>query len=1233
MENIIISQYRGFLENSFNENEASKQDVDSKYGHEVEKVSRLTRRLNTMHQEFKEVQQELEVLRQDRERLQKELDNRDMECANCDNLDEKIRKLQKEVNEYRNNGSLSSQSRKIKTLEDERETIIAEVAEFKELQGELVKTNEDLLSRLEVEEMKSFKLEEELSTRNFALEKAETIIKKLNDECEKLAKELLKLEQESNNLKRDSRYSDKDYVDARKKMNDLEISKKTEERLREEISGFKNKLADLNETKNIQINELNQSIQQLIIEKTNLEGALEELEEKLNEIEKMSQERMELFYQSCQKNTELEENLARKDEETKRFIEEHKAKEMAREQEVDHWRRQAENVIRHLHNLQSTDNSGKFVAKDTKIPLRDSKNIKKGPVARTKSPNKENSCTENIKNTSTLENLLQQVEESQLREAKLKKMLQEMVAEEAKNIERNLGRLSENTSLTRAEVEKWIMRNEEMEQKLIEMMNANLCMRKVIPDLKKMVYIKSQQSDEQKECYEAMKKDLLNAIDFLTVQLVERNLMIHRDIIPQGQEVLSSTLSSAHQKIAELTEKINQANIYAEENLSNYETEKNRHISTLQEQENIKKEYIRAKNDLWHIRRQLNLETIPIGHQRYTSFSNHEDFEQSSTSIKTEGMTRRELEDIENISDSTRSVLQAIRDLQLISDNYKYEITTLKNDNCLARENFDKLEKENGFLKDIASKEKDEKIRLRTQFGDEIEQFKRKLEEVNVYAQDLAREKNILDEQFIRAKKENECMQAALENALIDVRTKDEELLRHKTDLEHTFEDLRINKDYKSQVMSLQEIVENQDHTLKKLKGDISELEFLRSSLDITRARPEREYGHSNRYRTEELQDEIRYLLKENTELRQTLDRMSQDKDINTRNRSETDRSDIFQNSVTSKEAYTDHLEKLLSQKNEIISQLEIEINDKAGVFTQETFRGHENERDLSRRLEQEIVKLRKKKETDKKSFQNRVKEFELILRFIEEKINTNIGAEFASLPGTDKMYSLIKELSQRNPTLDEWLCGVSDKLETYCKSNYLSKLRENLAYNEICKLFSEMYADNYDIRTVQTEINGTNPNMEALVPRLISALKRASLNSKSSLFTKEHIDLLLTATLKSQEMENSLLLRSRNLSQVSKKADELVNTITHVEDRRSTSIDNKFILNVLQKFQRFFKSFFSDLQNDIHHASSISRSLNEISSKIPDAPKTTLRPSPRSWEPPGYINQLEILNDELNNI
>ena len=82
-------------------------------------------------------------------------------------------------------------------------------------------------------------MEETTKAREVALSKAQSLIKKLNDECERTVKDLLTHEQNNEVLKRTNRELEKDLLAAQKDFNEVGHSQKIEERLRQENTKLK----------------------------------------------------------------------------------------------------------------------------------------------------------------------------------------------------------------------------------------------------------------------------------------------------------------------------------------------------------------------------------------------------------------------------------------------------------------------------------------------------------------------------------------------------------------------------------------------------------------------------------------------------------------------------------------------------------------------------------------------------------------------------------------------------------------------------------------------------------------------------------------------------------------------------------------------------------------------------------------------------------------------------------
>ena len=141
---------------------------------------------------------------------------------------------------------------------------------------------------------------------------------------------------------------------------------------------------------------------------------------------------------------------------------------------------------------------------------------------------------------------------------------------------------------------------------------------------------------------------------------------------------------------------------------------------------------------------------------------------------------------------------------------------------------------------------------------------------------------------------------------------------------------------------------------------------------------------------------------------------------------------------------YIKRLEELLEEKNQQLITLkrQMEMSQEATFKSpksvplqplgHDTFRPNKDPRNAEesiQELEKEIERLIRKKESDKKSFQKRVKEFELILRYLEEKIMSRTESSHRPI-SSDKMQNLIKDLASKNPSLNAWLSTICNKLD-----------------------------------------------------------------------------------------------------------------------------------------------------------------------------------------------------------
>jgi hypothetical protein len=122
-------------------------------------------------------------------------------------------------------------------------------------------------------------------------------------------------------------------------MNEIDILKKTEERLRGEIIKLKDEIVEITKSKDMEIDELNAANEATYSEKLNLEKSIELLEEKLVEIEEQYRTREDAYTKVTTRLNELEVILAEKDEVIARLIKENEAREEEREAEITHLKR------------------------------------------------------------------------------------------------------------------------------------------------------------------------------------------------------------------------------------------------------------------------------------------------------------------------------------------------------------------------------------------------------------------------------------------------------------------------------------------------------------------------------------------------------------------------------------------------------------------------------------------------------------------------------------------------------------------------------------------------------------------------------------------------------------------------------------------------------------------------------------------------------------------------------
>lgn len=903
-ERVIFSKLPSYPDPGFDGNLSEKLEK------EREKLNKLTKKYNDLSMDFLKMNETLKDLRVQREQG----------CENCSIMRERIEELEemaegspnKEIQRVKQmyeelkqahdqiTDELSAQPRsEYEELDLEKENFMRQVTYLQETQKKLELTNAELMRKLESESRQVNKLheyiedyEEEVRKKSAALEKGQGIIKKLNIECEKLAKDLERVENENESLKKENRLLCKTKAGVDKKRSELETMKKTEERLREEISALKNKLGSVLDQHDVQINHLNCLLAQQSQEKNNLEITLEELEQKLSEIELINRKRIEEFNQSCVKIQELEEILKKKDENLQKVNEDIERIITNKDQEFQHLKRQAENMIRHLNSSQTT-------AKPTKVER------KVNEISQT--------------------GLAEQLQEALVREGKLKNLIGDLINTEGKSLKEALNNFNKNTAACRAETERWIMRNEELEQRLTDSVEKNLKFIGMIKDLQKMINFKNQQFDEYVKNAESNSNELAAKNDFLQLELLNTYNLISRELLPNSQKVVNQSLSLGHEKLHCLRQEMAKL----QERIVTDEEEIQRQLRVMkdmeEEKESISKLLYRANASIIFIEKHLG-EVYPCNISPSLSI-----FPEIDSSHEVTEKGKYIAERLIILKENERQYKDRINQYELDFMQMQKKISDQGELYLLLEKSYEKGQDENRYLTEIAYKEKEEKIKLKTILN-EVADNEEKINSLTDYINQITMEKTSLEENYYLVKTELEKAQAMMQAQCRKVEDTEEACFLLRTELEKTQNLLGAR--------------------FKKFEGNEENLYILKSELEKSQNMLE--------IKTRKFED-----LRENN----------------------------------------------LREINCLKSKLESVMNETSQSNQPDT-----------------IESLRKKKESDKRNFQKRVKEFELVLRYIEDKINALINRNYD--PRVEKMQVFIEELKKKNPNLTSWLRVLVANLE-----------------------------------------------------------------------------------------------------------------------------------------------------------------------------------------------------------
>lgn len=187
---------------------------------------------------------------------------------------------------------------------------------LKQEKSHLEGINSDLLRRVEQKEYEwenlKVRLEDlkwDTQEKEKAIDKAQKVIKKLNEECEKATKDLQEVEEKASHYQLENKNLNRELVDMKMQCQENEKLNKTQTRLRTEIQKLKEDYNRIVDEKDDVLSRKNEEIERLKSEKDQLEEIIENLDSKLDEIAKQNELRDRLLEESIEKGKELEELL------------------------------------------------------------------------------------------------------------------------------------------------------------------------------------------------------------------------------------------------------------------------------------------------------------------------------------------------------------------------------------------------------------------------------------------------------------------------------------------------------------------------------------------------------------------------------------------------------------------------------------------------------------------------------------------------------------------------------------------------------------------------------------------------------------------------------------------------------------------------------------------------------------------------------------------------------------
>lgn len=443
-------------------------------------------------------------------------------------------------------------------------------------------------------------LQIECEEKDESIKKAQKIIQKLNDECEKTIRDLQASEQENAELKAKLKFTDKQITDANLKVNDYDKMLQTQNRLRDEIQGLKKYQDELIDHQDDERDKFNSEIDALKEDKDQLESIIHQLEAKLDQIMDQNQVRDSILDENAEKVKMYEETLKSKDKDLSELLAEYEKERRSKDEEIEEIKSTAANTIRNLYDQQKQDSDNKKKLKiPSKLSEKDKKILEDLKASRSLFHLPSLDSIEALKSNSTAINLLKQILlDSKARECEVTHLIEEMCKLHAEKMIADGDKVKKQKERLTEEVERLLMRNEELEQRLLNSQQRVWEIKQLYFEAEKLIKALHQSNCQEIQCSDDLRSELLSGIEFMVMELEAIRTKVLDEILPEAADNISKLFDTSIKKV----NCMNNIMMKRDKEIATKEDEKERF---LKDREDLEIAHSRLSDDLYSKKQDL----------------------------------------------------------------------------------------------------------------------------------------------------------------------------------------------------------------------------------------------------------------------------------------------------------------------------------------------------------------------------------------------------------------------------------------------------------------------------------------------------------------------------------------------------------------------------------------------------------------------------------------------------